>query len=103
MRAARPSGRRLLAPGGKILEEAQRQAERFGQPRVGTEHILMALIKEGENVAVRLLNTMNVSTQKLYVDLLSAIGADPNLYKEDLGRRQGKTVRQVHWISTAVI
>ncbi len=74
----------------KILEEAQRQAERFGQPRVGTEHILMALIKEGENVAVRLLNTMNVSTQKLYVDLLSAIGADPNLYKEDLGRRQGK-------------
>ncbi len=74
----------------KILEEAQRQAERFGHPRVGTEHILMALIKEGENVAVRLLNTMNVSTQKLYVDLLSAIGADPNLYKEDLGRRQGK-------------
>lgn len=74
----------------KILEEAQWQAERFGQPRVGTEHILMALIKEGENVAVRLLNTMNVSTQKLYVDLLSAIGADPNLYKEDLGRRQGK-------------
>ncbi len=74
----------------KILEEANRQAERFGQSRIGTEHILMALIKEGENVAVRLLNTMNVSTQKLYVDLLSAIGADPNLYKEDLGRRSGK-------------
>ncbi len=74
----------------KILEEAYRQAERFGQSRIGTEHILMALIKEGENVAVRLLNTMNVSTQKLYVDLLSAIGADPNLYKEDLSRRQGK-------------
>ncbi len=74
----------------KILEEAHRQAERFGQPRTGTEHILMALIKEGENVAVRLLNTMNVSTQKIYVDVLSAIGADPNLYKEDLSRRQGK-------------
>ena len=74
----------------KILEEAHRQAERFGQPHTGTEHILMALIKEGENVAVRLLNTMNVSTQKIYVDVLSAIGADPNLYKEDLGKRQGK-------------
>lgn len=74
----------------KILEEAHRQAERFGQPRTGTEHILMALIKEGENVAVRLLNTMNVSTQKIYIDVLSAIGADPNLYKEDLSRRQGK-------------
>ena len=74
----------------KILEEAHAQAGRFGQSRTGTEHILLALIKEGENVAVRLLNTMNISTQKLYVDVLTAIGADPNLYKEDLGRRQGK-------------
>lgn len=74
----------------KILEEAHRQAERFGQSRTGTEHILMALIKEGENVAVRLLNTMSVSSQKLYVDVLTAIGADPNLYKEDLSRKQGK-------------
>ncbi len=74
----------------KILEEAHAQAGRFGQSRTGTEHILLALIKEGENVAVRLLNTMNISTQKLYVDVLTAIGADPNLYKEDLGKRQGK-------------
>ena len=74
----------------KILEEAHRQAERFGQSRTGTEHILMALIKEGENVAVRLLNTMNVSIQKIYVDVLTAIGADPNLYREDLSRKQGK-------------
>ena len=74
----------------KILEEAHRQAERFGQSQTGTEHILMALIKEGENVAVRLLNTMSVSVQKIYVDVLTAIGADPNLYKEDLSRKQGK-------------
>ncbi|MDE7222213.1 MAG: ATP-dependent Clp protease ATP-binding subunit [Acetatifactor sp.] len=74
----------------KILEEAHRQSERFGQSRTGTEHILMALIKEGENVAVRLLNTMNISPQKIYVDVLIAIGADANLYKEDLNRKQGK-------------
>ncbi len=74
----------------KILEEAHRQAERFGQSRTGTEHILMALIKEGENVAVRLLNTMNISPQKIYVDVLIAIGADANLYKEDLSKKQGK-------------
>lgn len=74
----------------KILEEAHRQSERFGQSYTGTEHILMALIKEGENVAVRLLNTMNISPQKIYVDILTAIGADANLYKEDLNRKQGK-------------
>ncbi len=71
----------------KILEEAHRQAARFGQTETGTEHILMALIKEGENVAVRLLNTMGINIQKLYVELLMASGQDGNLYKEDLGRR----------------
>lgn len=71
----------------KILEEAHRQAERFGQKETGTEHILMALIKEGENVAVRLLNTIGVNVQKIYADTLVAIGQDGNLYKEDLGRK----------------
>lgn len=71
----------------KILEEAHRQAERFGQKETGTEHLLMALIKEGENVAVRLLNTMGANIQKIYVDTLLAIGQDGNLYKEDLGRK----------------
>jgi ATP-dependent Clp protease ATP-binding subunit ClpC len=73
----------------KILDDAHKQAQRFGQRSTGTEHILMAIIKEGENVAVRLLNTMNVSLQKVYVELLQAIGQDGNLYKEDLGKRGG--------------
>ncbi|MGN0166408.1 MAG: ATP-dependent Clp protease ATP-binding subunit [Acetatifactor sp.] len=72
----------------RVLEEAHRQAARFGQKETGTEHILMALIKEGENVAVRLLNTLGVNVQKIYVDTLIAIGQDGNLYKEDLGRKQ---------------
>lgn len=71
----------------KVLEEAHRQAERFKQHETGTEHILLALIKEGENVAVRLLNTLGVNVQKIYVDTLLAIGQDGNLYKEDLGRK----------------
>ena len=71
----------------KVLQEAHRQAERFGATQTGTEHILLALIKEGENIAVRLLNTMNISTQKLYVDALIAIGQDGSLYKEDLDKK----------------
>lgn len=75
----------------KILEEAHRQAARFNQQQTGTEHILMAIIKEGENVAVRLLNTLGANVQKIYTDTLIAIGQDGNLYKEDLGKRaQGK-------------
>lgn len=71
----------------KILEEAHRQAARFNQQQTGTEHLLLAIIKEGENVAVRLLNTLGVNVQKIYADTLIAIGQDGNLYKEDLGRR----------------
>ncbi|MCM1187330.1 MAG: ATP-dependent Clp protease ATP-binding subunit [Lachnoclostridium sp.] len=71
----------------KVLEEAHRQAERFRQEQTGTEHILLALIKEGENVAVRLLNTIGINCQKVYADTLAVMGQDVNLYKEDLGRR----------------
>ncbi len=71
----------------KILEEAHRQAERFGQEETGTEHILLALIKEGENVALRLLNTIGANSQKIYAETLAAIGQDAGLYKEDLGRK----------------
>lgn len=73
-----------------IIDEAHRQAERFHSEKTGTEHLLLALLKEGENVAVRLLNTMGVSVQKLYVDVLVAMGEDSALYKEDLGRKQNK-------------
>lgn len=78
----------------RVLEEAHRQADRFGAEATGTEHILLALLKEGENVAVRLLNTLGVSVQKLYVDTLIAMGEDGSLYKEDLGKKQSRKSKQ---------
>ena len=51
----------------------------------------MALIREGSNVAVRILSTMGVSLQKLYIDLLVSMGKDGNLYKEDLRQQKQKT------------
>ena len=73
-----------------VLREAGAQAERFGYDKIGTEHILLALIKEADNVAVRLLNTMGVSCQKIYVDVLIAMGEDGGLYKMDLAKVKGK-------------
>ncbi len=74
----------------RILQEAARQAQRFRSEEIGTEHILLAVLKEGDNVAVRLLNTIGIQIQKLYVDTLLAIGQDGNLYKEDLGYKGKK-------------
>ncbi len=88
--------RELIVPGDAvILKENEgysprRQADRFGAEDAGTEHILLALLKEGENVAARLLNTLGISIQKLYVDTLIAMGEDSSLYKEDLGKKQSK-------------
>ena len=73
-----------------ILSDAAKLAERFGHKEVGTEHILLAIIKEGENVAVRLLAAPGTNLQKIYADTLAAIGQDPGLVKEDLGGKGGK-------------
>ena len=77
-----------------VLEEAARQAERFKADRIGTEHILLAILKENDSIAIRLLNTIGVSTQKLYVDTLISMGVDPAKYKDDLNqvsrKKQGK-------------
>lgn len=74
----------------EILEESHKQAARFGSTQTGTEHILLALLKDGDNVAVRILNSLGISVQKLYVDVLVAMGEDATLYKEDLAGRKQK-------------
>ena len=67
-----------------VLERAQEIAEHLGYDEVGTEHILMAIISQGDCAAARLLNTMNVNMKKMYVDILTAIGEDPARYREEL-------------------
>lgn len=75
----------------QVIGLAFQIAEQYHASAVGTEHILMALIREGSNVAVRILSTMGVSLQKLYINLLVSMGKDGNLYKEDLRQQKQKT------------
>lgn len=67
----------------QILENARRESDRFSSREIGTEHLLIAIIKETECAASRLMNTLNINLQKLYVDTLIAMGEDGNLYRED--------------------
>ncbi len=67
----------------RILNESISEAERFKKEEVGTEHILIAILKDTECAASKLLRTMAVSIQMLYSDLMLAIGEDPNRFKED--------------------
>lgn len=67
-----------------VLENAVEEAESFHQELVGTDHLLLALIKETDCVAARLLVTMGVNMQKLYIDTLTAMGMDISEAKEEL-------------------
>lgn len=76
----------------KILENASKESMRFKSDLIGTEHILISIIKESESVAARLLNTIGVSIKKIYVDLLVAMGEDANTtYKEDFQNGKPRT------------
>ena len=74
----------------KVLETAQKEAAHFGSEKIGTEHLLLSVLKENESAAVRLLNTMNINLQKLYVDLLVAMGAEGSYSREELKSAKGR-------------
>ena len=69
-----------------VLERASEIAERFECDEIGTEHLLLSMIKEGDCAACRLLNTMGANPQKLFVDILGAMGEDPAQYRDEIQR-----------------
>ncbi len=85
----------------QILENAERESDRFSSREIGTEHLLIAMIKETECAASRLMNTLSVNIQKLYVDTLVAMGEDGNLYREDF--QNGKPSKRKNAGSTPML
>ncbi len=73
----------------RVIENSYREAVRFKAPLIGTEHILIAIIRENDCVATRLLNTMGISIQRLYVDLLAAMGEDASVGREEMQAGKG--------------
>ena len=67
----------------RIISLAASEAYRLNSGKIGTEHILMALLKEGDSIAVRLLTTMGVNLQKVYLDILTAVGMDISQARTD--------------------
>lgn len=82
---------RTLTPRAyKILQESGKEAERLNSKFIGTEHIFLALMKEGDCVAVRLLNTMGINAQKLHIDILTSMGYEMNAAKSDYMANKNK-------------
>jgi len=75
----------------QVIEESKVQAAKFKSNYIGTEHILIAMIKDKECVGTRLIHTMQVSLSKLYLDILSAMSVDQNTYKEEAANINNET------------
>ncbi|MDO5423907.1 MAG: ATP-dependent Clp protease ATP-binding subunit [Eubacteriales bacterium] len=65
-----------------ILENSVREAGEFHMEEAGTEHILLTILKDSDCVAARLLHTMGVNLQKLYMAILDTMGIEESMYKE---------------------
>ncbi|WP_167955281.1 ATP-dependent Clp protease ATP-binding subunit [Anaerosporobacter faecicola] len=74
----------------RIIDQSNREAMRLKSQLVGTEHLLISLLKESDCIAVRLMNTLGVNMQKLYIDLLTAIGQDSNAAKSEYAANKNK-------------
>ncbi|WP_099470078.1 ATP-dependent Clp protease ATP-binding subunit [Konateibacter massiliensis] len=85
----------------KVLENSEKEAKRFRSDKIGTEHILIAIIKETDSVGARLLTTLGANMQKIYVEILVAMGEDGSLYKEEF--QNGKPIKKKTKLDTPTL
>ncbi len=74
----------------RILDQSLKEAMRMKSQAIGTEHILIALLKETDSIAVRLLNTLGANMQKVYIDLFTAMGVDVHTAKNEFVSTKNK-------------
>lgn len=80
-----------------ILANSEKEAHRLRTAEVGTEHLLLSMIRDVDCVAARILITLNISLQKLLKDILNASGVDPKDYQDELQdepRGSGSVIEQ---------
>ena len=76
----------------RVLNQAEKEARRFDSRKIGTEHILIAILKEKDSVADRFLLTLGVNPKKIYFDMISAMGFDAYAAaREDFPQTRGES------------
>ena len=75
----------------RILELASREALRFRASAIGTEHLLIAILRENDCVAAQLLASLGVQAQKVYQDIVLGIGMDAQSAREDIASSKSRS------------
>ena len=71
-----------------ILENSVKEAHRLHTTDVGTEHLLLSIIRDVDCVAARILITLNINLQKIFQDIMAAAGIDPREYQDEIQEGQ---------------
>ncbi len=78
----------------KVLADSENEAARFESEFIGTEHILLSLLKETDCIAARLLKGLNFNIKKAYMDILITLGLDQKTAQREFqyvaGQKQGR-------------
>lgn len=88
--ATKEEGDNLTPRSKRIVDQSFKEAIRLKAEQIGTEHLLLALMKETDCIAIRLLNTLRINLQKIYMDTMAAIGADLNTAKNEFSMSKNK-------------
>lgn len=83
--AENPSNINYTPRAKKVIELSMDEARKLGHTYVGTEHILLGLIREGEGVAARVLNNLGVSLNKARQQVLQLLGSNEALSSSNQG------------------
>lgn len=84
----------------KLLENSAAIAQEFKSRQIGTEHILAAMLRDTESAAPRLLYTLGINLQKMYTDLLLAMGEDTSKVKENFSNGKPIPAKSKNTLST---
>src|SRR5918911_4616925 len=75
----------------KVLQLAQEEAQRFNHNYIGTEHLLLGLVREGEGIAAGVLESLGVSLDKVRSQVIYVLNQSQAYSQQQEGRHSSKT------------
>ncbi len=74
----------------KIMQQSEAEAVRTRCEQIGTEHILLAMLRTPECIAMKILSSIGTDTSKLYIDIRVAMGIDTNTARNEYVGNRGR-------------
>ncbi len=73
----------------KVIENSFKEAKKLNSEYIGTEHLLVGIMREGDSIAVRIMIDLNMNSQKLYNELINAISENEVGSYDNVGQEKG--------------